>query len=151
MNLKALVGSGEKIGLATAPFLVIGLILNMAAPSLFRAGGPSIGVKAISTVALIAGIIVWIWSVVLILTSVPRGRLITSGPYAVVKHPLYTGVSLLVIPSVGLLFNSWLGVLIGIGMYIGSRIFAPEEEEALSKTFGLRWDEYRKKIMVPWL
>ena len=58
------------------------------------------------------------------------------------KHPLYTGVALLVLPWIGFLFNTWLGVLIGIILYIGSRIFSPEEEEILSKTFGTTWDEY---------
>jgi Isoprenylcysteine carboxyl methyltransferase (ICMT) family. len=47
---------------------------------------------------LIPGVTIWIWSVVLILTKVPRGELITSGPYALVKHPIYTGVALLVLP-----------------------------------------------------
>ena len=78
----------------------------------------------------------WIWSVVLILTRVPRGELITSGPYALVKHPLYTAVAVLVLPWIGFLFNTWLGALIGVALYIGSRIFAPAEEA--SKSNGIK-------------
>ena len=59
---------------------------------------------------------------VLILTNVPKGELITGGPYAIVKHPLYTAVALLVIPWIGFLSNTWLGAGIGIALYVGSRI-----------------------------
>jgi protein-S-isoprenylcysteine O-methyltransferase Ste14 len=151
MKLKDLVGSGDKIGLLTAPFLVVGLILNILFPSWFSVGGPSNVLKVISILVLIPGVVIWLWSVVLILTEVPRKKLITYGPYSLVKHPLYTGVALLVLPWVGFLFNSWLGVLIGAVLYIGSRLFSPKEDEELSKTFGPAWEEYRKKVLLPWI
>jgi protein-S-isoprenylcysteine O-methyltransferase Ste14 len=146
-----LVGSGDKIGLLALPFLAAGLILNMMFPSLFNVGGPSIVLKVISIIFLIPGIAIWIWSVVLILIKAPKQELITNGPYSFVKHPLYTGVALLVLPWIGFLLNTWLGVLIGIVLYIGSRVFAPEEEVILSKTFGAAWDEYCNKVKISWL
>lgn len=151
MKLKVLVGNGKKIGLLTLPFLVTGLILNIVNPSLFTVGGPSIALKVISIIILIPGVINWLWSVVLILTKVPRKELITNGPYSLVKHPLYAGVALLVLPWLGFLLNTWLGALIGIVVYIGCRIFAPEEEKILSKIFGTKWDEYSKNVKIPWL
>ncbi len=123
MNLKNLVGSGDKIGLLTAPFLIVGLILNILFPSFFQVGGPSDRWKIVSWVFLLPGIVVWAWSVVLILTKVPKKELITTGPYALAKHPLYTGVVFLVLPWIGILLNSWLGILIGIILYIGSRLY----------------------------
>jgi protein-S-isoprenylcysteine O-methyltransferase Ste14 len=151
MKLKVLVGSGDKIGLLTLPFVIIGLILNIMFPSLFNVGGPSIVLKVISIIILIPGVIIWIWSVVLILIKVPQQELITNGPYSLVKHPLYAGVALLVLPWLGFLLNTWLGVLIGIVLYIASRVFWPEEEATLSKTFGTTWDEYCHKAKIPWL
>jgi protein-S-isoprenylcysteine O-methyltransferase Ste14 len=74
-----------------------------------------------------------------------------NGPYALVKHPLYTGVALLVLPWVGFLLNSWLGIVIGIVVYIGSRLFSPEEEDLMSKIFGAAWDDYSRKVLIPWL
>src|SRR5579872_1563190 len=136
MKLKELVGSGDRIGLLTLPFLVGGVLANLVWPALFSVGGPSDALRLVSIVVLIAGIAVWMWSVLLIVTNVTRGKLITSGPYSLVKHPLYTGVALLVLPWVGFLFNTWLGALIGLILYVGSRIFSPEEEETLSRTFG---------------
>jgi len=151
MNLKALMGSGEKIVLFTLPFAVVGVILNIAFPSTFAVGGPSAALRVISILALIAGVTIWVWSVVLVLTKVPRGELITTGPFSLLKHPIYTGVALLVLPSIGFLLNRWLGAAIGIVMYIASRRHAPEEEAALSGTFGSSWDAYCSTVKIPWL
>lgn len=151
VTLKQLVGSGEKIMLLMLPFLVVGVALNVAFPSVFDVGGPSDALRMVSIVVLIAGLTIWIWSVVLILTKVPRGVLITDGPYAWVKHPLYTGVALLVLPWLGFLLDTWLGALLGVVMYVGTRRYAPEEEAVLSDTFGAAWDAYRHSVKIPWL
>jgi protein-S-isoprenylcysteine O-methyltransferase Ste14 len=151
MNLKRLVGSGDRIMLLTLPFLIVGLILNILYPSWFRVGGPPVALEVLSIIVLIPGLAVWIWSVVLILTEVPRQRLITSGPYSFVKHPLYTGVALLVLPWIGFLLNTWLGALIGIILYLASRLFSPEEERTLSKAFGTAWNDYCSHVKIRWL
>lgn len=150
-SLKTLVGSGDKIGLFTLPFLIVGVILNVAYPALFDVGGPPTALRVVSIAVLAIGVAIWAWSVVLIATRVPRRELITSGPYALVKHPLYTAVALLVLPWLGFLLNTWLGALVGVVLYIGSRIFAPAEEALLSKTFGAAWTEYRETVKIPWL
>jgi protein-S-isoprenylcysteine O-methyltransferase Ste14 len=150
-DLKTLIGSGESIGALTLPFLVIGLVANIMRPSLFSVGGPAPALQALSAIVLVPGVTIWIWSVVLILTRVPRHELITNGPYALVKHPLYTGVGLLVLPWVGFLLNTWLGALIGVVVYVGSRRFAPQEEQKLAEAFGAEWDAYCRRVKVPWL
>jgi protein-S-isoprenylcysteine O-methyltransferase Ste14 len=151
VSLRALVGSGDRIGLLTLPFLAIGLVLNVLSPSSFSVGGPSTALGVLSAIILIPGIANWIWSAVLILTRVPKRKLITDGPYSLVKHPLYTGMALLVLPWAGFLLNTWLGVLIGIVVYVGSRVSSPEEERTLAKTFGAGWDEYCSRVKMPWL
>jgi protein-S-isoprenylcysteine O-methyltransferase Ste14 len=150
-TLKKLVGSGDRIGLTTLPFLAVGLILNIAYPSLFDVGGPPVALAVVSAAVLAAGLAVWAWSVALILAQVPKDRLITVGPYAVVKHPLYTAVALLVLPWLGFLLDSWLGAALGVVMYLASRIFAPAEEKELSRDFGNAWAEYRNRVKLPWL
>jgi protein-S-isoprenylcysteine O-methyltransferase Ste14 len=151
MNIKILIGSGEKIGLLVLPFLIIGLIMNIITPSFFSVGGPPVFLKILSVIMLIPGVTIWLWSVILILTKVPQHELITNGPYSLVKHPLYTGVAVFVLPWGGFLFNSWLGLLIGIIVYTGSRIFSHEEEEVLLKTFGSSWSDYCSKVKIKWL
>lgn len=133
------------------PFLLVGLTLNAAYPAGFTVGGPPRPVAAGASIALGAGIVLWAWSVALIVRRVPKGELITNGPFTLMKHPLYTGVSLLVLPSVGLLLDSWLGVLLGAVMYAATRVCAPLEEEALSRKFGTEWDDYCASVRLPWL
>lgn len=151
VTLRTLVGCGDRIGLVMLPFVVLGVVLNVANPALFAVGGPPTFLLGLSIAILIVGITCWAWSVVLILTKVPRGQLITSGPYALVKHPLYTGVSLLVLPWLGMLFNTWLGVPIGVIMYFASRRFESGEEEHLSRTFATDWERYRASVRIKWL
>jgi protein-S-isoprenylcysteine O-methyltransferase Ste14 len=150
-TLSALVGTGHKIALFTLPVVVAGVIADVVDPSLFDMGVPPSGLRIASLMVLVAGVTIWAWSVILILTEVPRGELITTGPYAVVKHPLYTSVALLVLPSLGVLFGSWLWVLAGAVLYVGSRLFAPEEEDELAQRFGARWVRYRQRVWIPWL
>jgi len=151
MGLKRLVGSGDRIGATVGPVLVVGVVLNVAFPEVFSVGGPPVWLAVVAVLLLVPGIVAWAWSVVLILRDVPRGRLITGGPYAVVKHPLYTAVGLLVLPAAGLLLDTWLGVVVGIALYVASRVFAPAEERVLARVFGARWDAYRDGVLVPWL
>ena len=84
MNLKALVGSGDKIALFTAPFAA-------------------------------------------------------------------AGVALLVLPWAGFLCDTWLGAVIGVVMYAGTRIFARAEEAKLAATFGVDWDRDSQSVKLPWL
>jgi protein-S-isoprenylcysteine O-methyltransferase Ste14 len=150
-TLRVLVGSGDKVALVALPVAVLGLIVNILDPSRFTVGGPPSGLRVASVAVLAVGVLGWAWSAVLILLRVPRGELITSGPFAVVRHPLYTAVALLVLPWIGFMFDSWVGVLIGAALYAGSRLFAPEEEAELAKRFGERWTRYRAGVWIPWL
>ncbi len=151
MKLKILVGNGRKIGLFTLPVLIIGIPLNIIFPEFFMVNDTSGLLFWISILFLIIGSINWIWTVVLILTKIPQKQLITSGPYAIVKHPLYVGVALLILPWAGFMFNTWLGVALGIIVYIGSRIYSHEEEKLLSRIFGIEWENYSKKVKFPWI
>ena len=93
-----------------------------------------------SIAVLIAGLAIWIWSVILILANVPSGRLITSGPYAWVKHPLYTAVALPV-PWVGFLLKTWqvpVGVVCTSGRGSSRRLKRPNCPEPLRELAGLQ-------------
>ena len=147
----ALIGSGDRIGAFVLPFVLVGVALNIAFPGAFSVAGPPPWLQVVSALVLAAGIVVWAWSVLLILTKVRAGELVTTGPYALVKHPLYTSVALLVLPWLGFLLDTWLGVLIGIALYIASRLLAPAEEADLAGRFGPEWDAYCRRVKVPWL
>ena len=148
--LKLLTGSGDKIGPFILPFIVLGFILYFIFSSLFSIPQSNL-LKIFSLILLILGLIVCIWSQILILIKVPKKQLIAKGPYALVKHPLYTGVSLLVLPGLGFLLDNWLGLLFGLILYIATRIYRPEEEKRMKKDFGEKYEKYSKGVLLPWL
>lgn len=151
LRLRALIGSGDRIAAFVLPFAVIGFALNIAFPEAFNAGGPPPWLQVVSGSVLVVGVVVWAWSMVLILTKVRAGELVTTGPYSVVKHPLYTAVALLVLPWLGFLLDTWLGAVVGIALYVGSRLFAPAEEADLADRFGPEWGAYCHRVKVRWL
>jgi protein-S-isoprenylcysteine O-methyltransferase Ste14 len=149
-TLKNLVGSGDRIALFTGPFIVVGIGLAVVDPAIVRLTTPA-WFHVLSLAVLIVGLAIWAWSVLLILANVPQHRLITGGPYAWVKHPLYTSVALLVLPWLGFLVDTWLGLAFGAVLYLGSRLFSPREEAALAETFGVEWREYRRNVKFGWV
>jgi protein-S-isoprenylcysteine O-methyltransferase Ste14 len=151
LGLGALVGRGDRIGAFVMPFVLVGVALNIAFPSAFSVGGPPPWLRAVAALVLAVGVVAWAWSVLLILTKVRAGELVTTGPYSLVKHPLYTSVALLVLPPLGFLFGTWLGALLGIALYVASRLLAPAEEAELADRFGPGWDAYCRRVKVPWL
>ena len=151
IDLKRLIGSGDRIALFALPFAVVGFAVQAMDPTLLAVDGSSGPTRAIAIFALAVGVLAWASSVGLILSRVPRDQLITTGPYAVVKHPLYTSVGLLVVPALGVLLGTWLGAIIGLAVYVGSRLFAPAEEAQLRERFGARWDAYARSVKLPWL
>ena len=150
-TLRSLVGSGDKIVLLTLPVILAAVVIVIADPQLTNVGGPPDWLRSLSIVVLIAGLAIWLWSVVLILTNVPGGTLITGGPYVWVRHPLYTSVGLLVLPSLGFLLDTWLGLAIGLVLYLAARVFGREEEAELSRTFGAAWLDYSRSVRLGWL
>jgi protein-S-isoprenylcysteine O-methyltransferase Ste14 len=60
-------------------------------------------------------------------------------------------VALLVLPWAGFLLDTWLGVVFGIALYVGSRLYAPEEERELARSFGPEWDRYTRHVAIRWL
>lgn len=150
MKLKELIGSGDKIILFMLPFVIVGAGLNSVNRRWFSINS-STSLKAVSILSLILGLILWIWSVYLIITQASKNKLITKGPYALMLHPIYTSISLLVLPEIGFILNSWLWTIAGLALYMGRRIYAVREEEELLKTFGNKWKEYKSKVILPWL
>ena len=151
VDLKKLIGSGDRIALFALPFVIVGFVVQIVNPALLAVDATAGATRAVAIFLLTVGVLTWAWSVGLILSKVPKGELITTGPYAIVKHPLYTSVGLLVLPSLGVLLGTWLGAVIGVAVYVGSRLFAPTEEAELRQTFGPDWEAYARTVKLPWL
>jgi protein-S-isoprenylcysteine O-methyltransferase Ste14 len=79
--------------------------------------------------------------------------LVTTGPYRLVRHPIYLGLALLAMGE-AFAFGSWAAVaivLFGIVPTFAWR--ARAEEKLLSRTFGERYEVYRQRttMIIPHL
>lgn len=71
-------------------------------------------------------------------------RLITSGPYALVRHPMYLGIFLTGLGGI-LLYRTWTLVFItltGMGLVLRAR----REEQVLAAEFGQAWQDYCRRV-----
>ena len=69
-------------------------------------------------------------------------KLITTGPYRLIRHPLYLGMFLATI-GLAVAFRSLWGMLITLALFIPAGLWrARLEEEALARRFGAEWEDY---------
>ena len=146
------------------------LLANLAAfgsyvPLLVVFAGGSVGSRALLLAA--SGAVLAIAGGVLLLRSrlelgpawslVPRADLgtglVTTGPYRLVRHPIYLGFAVLTMGE-ALAFGSWPAlviVLCGIVPTLAWRAHA--EEKLLCRTFGERYAAYRQRtrMIIPYL
>ena len=80
-------------------------------------------------------------------------KLVTEGPYRVVRNPIYTGMFGMLLAT-GLAISHWLGLLSGIAVFVlGTMIRVHSEEKLLREAFGAEFDVYTRKVpaVVPFL
>ncbi|MCQ3938409.1 MAG: hypothetical protein DPW18_15375 [Chloroflexi bacterium] len=71
-------------------------------------------------------------------------QLITTGPYAIVRHPMYAGLMLASIGAL-LLYNTWT-TLFFVFFSPLTMLRVRQEETALSAEFGEEWKEYCRRV-----
>jgi protein-S-isoprenylcysteine O-methyltransferase Ste14 len=72
-------------------------------------------------------------------------RVIATGPYAIVRHPIYTGILCAVYATAaakGTIFGICGAVIITVGLWMKARL----EEKWLSQELGQDYDAYRRRV-----
>jgi protein-S-isoprenylcysteine O-methyltransferase Ste14 len=80
-------------------------------------------------------------------------NLITTGPYNVVRNPIYTGMFGMLLAT-GLAISHWIGLLIAVIVFaIGTLVRVRSEEKLLREAFGEEFAAYARKVpaVVPLL
>lgn len=80
-------------------------------------------------------------------------RLVTEGPYRLVRNPIYTGM-LGMLLATGLAVSHGIGLITGLIVYLlGTNIRVHSEERLLREAFGREWDEYARRVpaVIPFL
>ena len=140
------------MALQAIAYAAVGAVHRHPASPLFTpAWNPVLGILAV----LLAGS-----SVCLVLVSVRTlGRqwaiaarlieghtLITAGPYRFVRNPIYSGMFGMLLAT-GLVVSRWLGLLLGIVLFLVGTIWRVRLEERLLRAqFGPEFAQYRAKV-----
>ncbi|MGO4589587.1 methyltransferase family protein [Paenarthrobacter sp. 2TAF44] len=72
-------------------------------------------------------------------------ELLTSGPYAMTRHPMYVGWWLIHLGAGTLTGSSWVVVTLPVGMLM-DHLGVLREEAALLEAFGRPYAEYEKRV-----
>ena len=73
-------------------------------------------------------------------------QLITTGPYARVRNPIYSGMFGMMIAT-GLAWSTWYGIVIAaILFWFGTVIRVKSEEKLLREVFGAEFDAYTNRV-----
>jgi protein-S-isoprenylcysteine O-methyltransferase Ste14 len=153
------VGGGGR-GFAVLPSLVVATVLLHLAPRMVPPAAirPGAAAFAVGMVILVAGLVLRGWSIMTLgeyftgaVAVSADQRVVTVGPYRVLRHPSYTGL-LLALAGLGLTAANWVsfaGVVVLPLAAILWRIHA--EERALLATIGDRYRAYaaQHKRLIP--
>ena len=73
-------------------------------------------------------------------------KLVTEGPYSIVRNPIYTGMFGMLLAT-GLAVSHWIGLTLAVVMFaIGTFIRVHSEERLLREMFGIEFDEYARRV-----
>jgi len=82
----------------------------------------------------------------LVARVVENHELIMQGPYAIVRNPIYLAMFGMLIAT-GLAVSGWLGLILGTVVFLaGNEIRIRSEEKLLRGAFGVKFDEYARRV-----
>lgn len=125
--------------LAFASVLAISVLLGTR-PREFAHGHDL--VSLLSTAALLAGLAIRSWAAG---TLVKNKELTTSGPYRLIRNPLYAGSFLMMFGACGLM-DHWLApLLMVVSILLIYQFTVHSEERRLHRAYGQAWTEYARR------
>ena len=79
-------------------------------------------------------------------------ELLTEGPFAYVRHPLYTTVMMTLPPMVVIWFADWMFLVPWVLTMAVAHVIVPIEERGLVDTFGEEYERYRQRVpaLIPY-
>jgi len=150
-NGMSMVGEGRKIILLMLPFLLIGISLHVWLPDLAALPEGLSFIRPLGLLLLPLGLALWAAGVFQLKRAFPEGKLVTTGAFGVVRHPIYSSMAFYILPAVSLLTLTWVYIVPSIFLCVGVMVFAGGEERELKRVFGKEYEDYMTRVnrMVP--
>ena len=139
-------GVAPRLALIVFPYLVFTMILHISRPDIFTITQiPYLACVVIGMMLIVGGGLLWASVARVIINAFDEGRLLTKGVYAIVRHPMYSGIVLFFFSGVALVFRSWAMLTVPLVGYIVFKYLIQEEENYLEEKFGQEYLDYRSK------
>ncbi len=146
-----IVGQGGKIILFMLPSLIGAIVVHRYLPQVAALPGRVSSVRPLGYLLLAPGLVLWAAAVIQLLTGFPKGKLVTTGAYGVVRNPIYASATFFILPAVALLTLTWVYAVPSVFLYLGVMIFIGTEERQLTAAFGKEYTNYMARVdrLVP--
>jgi len=146
-----IIGQGGKIILFTLPSLIAAILVDTYLHSIAALPESVRFLRLVGYLLLVPGLILWGDALVQLLTGFPKGTLVTTGAYSVVRNPLYSSARFFILPGVALLSLTWVYIVPSVFLYVGVMIFIGVEERQLAEAFGQEYLDYMARVdrLVP--
>jgi protein-S-isoprenylcysteine O-methyltransferase Ste14 len=146
-NSMTLFGCGPRLALLCLPYIILSTIIMIKYPEFFdMIFLDFLLFKVLGIVWLALGLVFWVYSAVFFLKYFQPGKLITKGPFALCRNPIYSSIIIFIMPSLSIIFNSGLTLSIALVLYIGFKISIHGEVNVLRRIFGEEYEEYEKSV-----
>ena len=106
---------------------------------------PSVFVT-VGILLLVIGVPMWLLAVRAVMRAYNSDRLVTSGVFNLVRHPVYSAWIVFNIPAIALLFRSWPLLLAPVVAYAVFKLSIRTEDEYLEQRFGQEYRDYRARV-----
>jgi protein-S-isoprenylcysteine O-methyltransferase Ste14 len=141
-----IIGQGGKIILSMLPGLLLAIWLQLQFPAIAALPQGLAFLRFPGYLLLLLGLLLWGAAVVQLLAGFPKGKLVTSGAYSVVRNPIYASVALFILPAVSLLTLTWVYFLPALCLAAGVILFIRKEEHQLTQAFGQEYTAYLARV-----
>jgi protein-S-isoprenylcysteine O-methyltransferase Ste14 len=142
-----LFGCGPRIALLALPYTILALSVMFYYPEFLNLAWLNIpAAKAAGFTWLAIGLLFWTWSAIFFLKEFKPGKLITGGPFACCRNPIYASIIIFNIPGLGIIFHSGIILSMAINLFIIFRLSIHGEALVLKSIFKEEYTEYEKSV-----
>jgi protein-S-isoprenylcysteine O-methyltransferase Ste14 len=139
-------GIGKKVALIMLPSLVAALWAGYQCAPVFSFDHlPFAMLLGIGIGLIVIGLSVNFYSAATMMKAFQNHRLVTAGPYALSRNPMYASFIIFTIPGIALALNNWLVIACSLVVFLGVTFLVKEEEDWLEQTFGLEYKTYKAR------
>lgn len=140
-------GVGPRIMAAGGAFAAGAGFATWRWPEIFQIPGvPGAVLLAGGGVLVGVGFPLWVLGVRAAMRAYGQDRLVTSGVFALVRHPIYASWIVLIIPGLALLCRSWPLLGTSLAAYLAFKGSIGKEDEYLERRFGQAYRDYRLRV-----